>query len=82
MESVREQFEKARGGKVLVVKFEENTNQTKATVEFENETQMMEKLAETLNDVENWRFGLRVEPVLDAQKKVLKKKIKQSKKRR
>ena len=79
VDSVREQFESARGGKVLVVKFEENTNQTKATVEFENETQMMEA-CETLNDVENWRFGLRVEPVLDAQKKVLKKKVKQSKK--
>ena len=79
VDSVREQFESARGGKVLVVKFEENTNQTKATVEFENEKQMMEA-CEILNDVENWRFGLRVEPVLDAQKKVLKKKLAKSKK--
>lgn len=79
VDSVREQFESAKCGKVLVVKFEENTQQTKATVEFETEKQMMEA-CEALNDIDNWRFGLRVEPMLDAQKKILKKKATQRKK--
>lgn len=64
--------------RVNLVKFVKD-NAEVVRVECATEAEMLEACA-MLNDTENWRFGLRVRPVLDAQQKIARKREKQIRK--
>jgi len=66
-------------GTVLLVTFVDN-KADKIRVEFESEAQML-TACEKLNDVRNWRGGLRVTPLMKAQKKLVRKSQKKNSKR-